>query len=176
MKTENIVLVDEHDNAIGTIEKMQAHQHGLLHRAFSVFIFNASNQLLLQKRNSEKYHSGGLWTNTCCGHPRPDEMVGNAAIRRLYEEMGFNCNIEKNFDFIYNTSFANGLIEHEFDHVYSGYFDGCPLPNPDEVEDWKYVDWPWLINDVTLFPERYTVWFKICLNKFTEKQFLTLQP
>ncbi len=175
MKNETLILVDNFDNALGEIEKMEAHKLGVLHRAFSVFILNSKNELLLQKRNIEKYHSGGLWTNTCCGHPRPDETVENAAFRRLFEEMGFDCSLKKHFDFIYKADFDNGLTEHEFDHVFIGYFDGIPLPNPIEVEDWKFVNYDWLINDVAMFPERYTIWFRICLEKLVENEIITTQ-
>jgi isopentenyl-diphosphate Delta-isomerase len=165
---ERVVIVDENDNILGNEEKLEAHKKGLLHRAFSVFIFNYQNQLLIHKRNSQKYHSGGLWTNTCCGHPRPHESVEKAAFRRLHEEMGFDCVLEKQFDFIYKADFENGLIEHEFDHVFTGHFNDAPNPNPVEVEDWKFVDWDWLVKDVNLQPKKYTVWFKICLEKFSE--------
>ncbi|MFN0047616.1 MAG: isopentenyl-diphosphate Delta-isomerase [Cytophagales bacterium] len=165
---ERVVIVDENDNNLGTEEKLEAHKKGLLHRAFSIFIFNEKKQLLIHKRNSQKYHSGGLWTNTCCGHPRPNEAVEKAAFRRLYEEMGFSCTLEKQFDFIYKADFDNGLTEHELDHVFTGQFSNDPNPNPVEVEDWRFVDWDWLLKDVNLHPKKYTVWFKICLDKFNK--------
>lgn len=167
--TESVILVDKLDSALGSMEKIQAHREGLLHRAFSVFIFNSKNQLLLQKRNAAKYHSGGLWTNTCCGHPRPGEEVNQAAFRRLREEMGFDCELTKQFDFIYKAGFENGLTEHEFDHVFTGLYDLVPRPDPSEVEEWKYVDWDWLLKDVADFSGNYTFWFRICLKKFAEK-------
>ncbi len=174
MAIENVILVDEYDHALGSMEKMQVHIEGLLHRAFSVFIFNSDNQLLLQKRNVKKYHSGGLWTNTCCGHPRPDENVQSAAFRRLGEEMGFTCELFKQFDFIYEADFENGLTEHEFDHVFTGAYEDFPKPDPEEVEDWKYVDWDWLLKDVVENPENYTFWFRICLEKFIEKSLVSI--
>jgi isopentenyl-diphosphate delta-isomerase len=168
---ENLILVNEADEAIGTMEKLEAHQKGLLHRAFSVFIFNSKNQLLLHQRNPKKYHSGGLWTNTCCGHPRPEEPTQNAAERRLFEEMGFTVPLQSEFSFIYKAKFSNQLTEYEFDHVFFGSFENEPTPNPDEVSDWKYVDWNNVVNDIDLNPEKYTVWFKICVEKINEKMF-----
>jgi isopentenyl-diphosphate delta-isomerase len=170
--TENLILVDEFDNEVGSKEKLEVHQLGLLHRAFSVFVFNDKGEILLQKRNSSKYHSGGLWTNTCCGHPRPKELVADAAKRRLFEEMGFETILTKKFDFIYNAKFDNGLVENEFDHVFCGTFNQTPLPNALEVEDWKYVNWEWLMKDINLHPNHYTVWFKICLEKIDITTFL----
>ena len=119
------------------MDKMEAHQKGVLHRAFSVFVFNNAGELLLQQRADHKYHSGGLWTNTCCSHPAPGEKNADAAARRLYEEMGFNCELAHSFSFIYKAQFQNGLTEYEFDHVYIGYADSIPVLNMDEVQDWK---------------------------------------
>ena len=136
---EQLVLVNENDQAIGVGEKIHTHVIGALHRAFSVFIFNSTGQLLLQKRSSTKYHSRGLWSNTCCGHPRPGESIVEASQRRLSEEMGFDCDVKEVFEFIYQAKLDNGLYEHEFDHVLVGRFNESPTPNPDEVEDWK---WP----------------------------------
>ena len=121
---EEVVLVNEKDEAIGTMEKMAAHEKALLHRAFSVFVFNKNGDLLMQQRAHSKYHSGGLWTNTCCSHPRPGEHVADAANRRLQEEMGFTTSLNKAFDFTYKAAFDNGLTEHEFDHVFIGIYEG----------------------------------------------------
>jgi len=160
---EYVVLVDEKDTEIGVMEKMEAHEKGLLHRAFSVFTFNSKGELLLQKRASSKYHSGGLWTNTCCSHPREGESPIDAAHRRLMEEMGFDCSLNKAFDFIYKRALDNDLTEHELDHVFIGNFDGVPEMNPEEVEDYKYIGIEELIVDIEKSPQNYTEWFKICL-------------
>ena len=130
---EYVVLVDEQDNAIGTMEKQQAHVEGVLHRAFSIFIFNSEKKLLLQKRASSKYHCGGLWTNTCCSHPRETENIQDAAIRRLHEEMGMQCELNAIFSFVYKAEFENGLTEHEFDHVFIGHFHHHIEFNTEEV-------------------------------------------
>lgn len=166
---ENVILVNENDEEIGIMEKLQAHQEGKLHRAFSVFVFNDKNQLLLQQRNPKKYHSGGLWTNTCCGHPRPNEKNKEAASRRLFEEMGFKIPLQKEFLFTYKANFENGLIENEIDHVYYGKFNNFPEPNPLEVSDWKFINWDVLVKDLELNPQNYTVWFKICVEKISHK-------
>jgi len=163
MTSENVILVDELDTPVGTLEKLEAHRKGLLHRAFSIFVFNSNNELMLQQRAKHKYHSGGLWTNTCCSHQREGETTLQAAKRRLDEEMGFNCEMEESFSFIYKTDLDNEMTEHEFDHVVIGHFDGVPTINPEEVEDYKYVDLEWLTNDIAKHPEHYTVWFKIAL-------------
>ena len=162
---EDVILVDENDNEIGTIEKIEAHEKSLLHRAFSVFVFNSKSQVLLQKRSESKYHSSGLWTNTCCGHPRPGELVMDAALRRLNEEMGFKCPIAHQFSFIYKTPFENGLTEYELDHVFFGRYEDFPEPNPLEASDWKYMDFEMVKSDAIKQPEQYTTWFKICLDK-----------
>ncbi|TAF73693.1 MAG: isopentenyl-diphosphate Delta-isomerase [Bacteroidetes bacterium] len=172
LNQEFVVLVNESDEEIGTMEKMQAHQEGQLHRAFSIFIFNDKNQLLLQKRNPKKYHSGGLWTNTCCGHPRPGEKNKEAAIRRLKEEMGFTTLLQKEFGFIYKANFENGLTEYEFDHVYYGKFKNYPEPNSLEVSDWKYMDWDKLVEDIEINPQNYTVWFRICVDKISDRMLM----
>ncbi len=158
---EHVILVDENDQQIGLMEKMEAHEKGLLHRAFSVFIFNDENQLLLQQRAKDKYHSGGLWTNTCCSHPREGESLLDAGKRRLHEEMAFSCPIETVFSFIYKAELDNNLIEHELDHVLIGNYNEAPKPNPDEVMDWKYVDLEWVVEDMKANPENYTAWFRI---------------
>ncbi|WP_346237576.1 isopentenyl-diphosphate Delta-isomerase [Niabella insulamsoli] len=160
-----VVLVDERDEALGTMEKMEAHEKALLHRAFSVLLFNEQNEWLLQRRALDKYHCGGLWTNTCCSHPYPDENTKDAAVRRLQEEMGISCRLEKAFDFIYKASFDNGLTEHEFDHVFIGNFSGDPQINTQEVADWKYISSEDLKKDMATHPEDYTPWFKIIIDK-----------
>lgn len=160
---EEVILVNENDEAIGVEEKLKTHLLGALHRAFSVFIFNSGGQLLLQKRAGTKYHSGGLWSNTCCGHPRPGESIEGASRRRLYEEMGFDCELKEVFDFIYRAELDDGLFEHEYDHVLVGGFDGEPNPNRDEVDDWKWVSLPELRLDMRRTPDAFTYWFKLTL-------------
>jgi len=161
---ERIILVDEHDNAIGTMEKMEAHRKGVLHRAFSVLLFNSSGEVLLQKRSKNKYHSGGLWTNTCCSHPLPHESIKEATQRRLKHEMGIDLQPEFAFKFIYKTALDQNLIEHEYDHVFIGTFDGIPVINKDEVEEWKFMNLHSLRIDMKIFPEAYTPWFKLIVN------------
>lgn len=160
---EEVILVNEKDNELGLMEKMEAHQKGLLHRAFSVFIFNSSNELLLQKRAASKYHSGGLWTNTCCSHPRKGETALQAANRRLKEEMGMNCKLKKAFYFIYKSVLDNELTEHELDHVFVGFTDDKPILNLEEAEDFKYISLEALTKEIELFPDNYTIWLKTCL-------------
>jgi len=160
---EEVILVDRDDNAIGTMEKMEAHRKGLLHRAFSVMIFNSKGEILLQKRAKSKYHSGGLWTNACCSHPLPDETMERATQRKLKQEMGIDLKTEYAYKFIYNTNLDSGLIEHEYDHVFTGVFDGEPVINTHEVEDWKFIPLDQLRLDVNLNPEKYTYWFKLIL-------------
>jgi isopentenyl-diphosphate Delta-isomerase len=172
MTEEQLILVNEKDEVIGFENKLIVHQKGWLHRAFSIFIFNSQNEILLQKRNSEKYHSGGLWTNTCCGHPRPNENIENAAKRRLEEEMGFQCMLNKRFDFIYQAQVSSDLMEYEFDHVFFGFYNQHPIPNLDEVSDWKYVNWHILSEDIEMNPSNYTIWFKICVEKINQNQLL----
>lgn len=165
---EHVVLVDENDNAIGTMEKQQAHVEGLLHRAFSIFIFNSEKKILLQKRASSKYHCGGLWTNTCCSHPRENESTSEAATRRLKEEMGMECLLNPIFSFIYKAEFENGLTEHEFDHVFFGETNQLPTLNLDEVEDYRYISIEDLKNEIQEFPNRFTPWFLIALDRVNE--------
>jgi isopentenyl-diphosphate delta-isomerase len=162
---EFVVLVDEQDNPIGKMEKQQAHIEGLLHRAFSIFIFNSEKKLLLQKRASSKYHCGGLWTNSCCSHPRENENIQDAANRRLAEEMGMQCSLKPIFTFIYRAEFDNGLIEHEFDHVFFGESDQNPKINPEEVETYRYIAMENLQQEVKEFPENFTPWFIIALER-----------
>jgi len=163
--TEHVVLVDENDLPIGQMEKMEAHEKGELHRAFSIFIFNSNNELLLQQRALHKYHSGGLWTNTCCSHQRVGERNIDAANRRLLEEMGMRCPLEYGFNFIYKAQFESGLMEHEFDHVFFGLSDDLPVINKDEVESYRYLDLASLKSDIDAHPESYTPWLKICLDR-----------
>lgn len=165
MSENYIISVDEDDREIGRIEKMEAHMDGRLHRAFSVFVFNSKGQLILQKRSDSKYHSGGLWTNTCCSHPAYGENLTDAVTRRLKEEMGLTCKTEKIFHFIYRAELDRGLVEHELDHVFFGMTDDTPVPNPSEASLWKYADMDELKNDISEFPERYTVWLQICFEK-----------
>lgn len=157
---EEVVLVDENDQVLGTMEKIQAHREGLLHRAFSVLIFNDKNEMLIHKRAADKYHCGGLWTNACCSHPRPNEKTIDAAKRRLTEEMGFTCELKYVDSFIYKVGFSNGLTEHEFDHLYIGKYNDSFEPNPAEVEDWKYVSIDQIKKEIDKEPDLYTFWFK----------------
>ncbi|WP_316826926.1 isopentenyl-diphosphate Delta-isomerase [Pedobacter miscanthi] len=165
---EQVILVDGDDVPMGRMDKMEAHEKGLLHRAFSVFIFNSKNELLLQQRALSKYHSGGLWTNTCCSHPRVGETNISAAERRLKEEMGMHCNLDYLFKFTYRAEFADGLTEHEVDHVFFGATDDLPLINHEEVESFKYVNLETLISDIKINPGIYTPWLRICLNEVME--------
>lgn len=160
-----VVLVDEQDRVVGNMPKMEVHEKGLLHRAFSVLLFNDQEELLLQQRAFNKYHCGGLWTNTCCSHPRPEEDVKDAALRRLKEEMGIACDLQKSFEFIYKAEFDNGLTEHEYDHVFFGSFSGNPVINPNEVADWKYLSLHAIKKDMADHPDHYTPWFKIILDR-----------
>jgi isopentenyl-diphosphate delta-isomerase len=158
--TEQVILVDEGDRELGASEKMRAHRDGALHRAFSIFVFDAQGRLLLQKRAREKYHSGGLWSNTCCGHPRPGEPTPEAARRRLREEMNFECELTEVFSFIYRAELDNKLVEHEYDHVLVGRFDGEPSPAAAEVEDWRWVGVAELARDLRANPEGYSYWLR----------------
>jgi len=165
---EYVVLVDNNDNAIGTMEKQQAHVEGVLHRAFSIFIFNSENKLLLQKRASSKYHCGGLWTNSCCSHPRENELILDAANRRLQEEMGMQCELKPLFNFIYKAEFENGLTEHEYDHVFAGQSDQIPELNTEEVEDYRYIGLEELQTEIKVSPQNFTPWFLIALDRVSE--------
>ena len=166
MKKENVVLVDRNDNPMGLMPKLEAHQKGVLHRAFSVFIQNQKGQLMLQRRALDKYHSPGLWTNTCCSHPRESESNIEAGVRRLKEEMGFTTPLEPMFSFIYKSKFDNGLTEHEFDHVLLGYYDKPPFINAIEVSEWKWKSLEKIILEIKNKPEDFTVWFKIIFERF----------
>lgn len=163
---EFVVLVDREDQELGLMEKQQAHVAGLLHRAFSVFIFNSKGELMLQQRAATKYHSPTLWTNTCCSHPRQDETYKNAATRRLIEEMGFECELSYKFKFIYKANLDNGLTEHELDHVFIGIFDGEPHLNPSEVMAYRWVEMEDLKKDMQKNPQNYTAWFKIIFDQY----------
>ncbi len=166
---EEVILVNEQDEQTGTIEKMEAHRKALLHRAFSVFIFNGKGEMLLQQRALGKYHSPGLWTNTCCSHPRPGEQVEVAASRRLKEEMGIDTLLEKIFDFIYRTEFENGLTEYEFDHVYTGIYSGELTPNKQEVKDYCFRSMDDIEQDLLRRPEKYSAWFRIAFPRLRTK-------
>ena len=161
MLTHDIILVNELDEPVGTMEKMEAHRKALLHRAFSVFIFNSKGEMLLQRRAHKKYHSAGLWTNACCSHPRPGEATLAAAERRLQEEMGFSADLKKIFDFTYRSAFDNGLTEYEFDHVFAGVYEGKIVPDPEEVSDYCYKSIAEIKETMQLHTAKYTAWFAI---------------
>jgi isopentenyl-diphosphate delta-isomerase len=163
---EQVILVNENDEQIGLMPKLEAHQKAVLHRAFSVFIFNDAHELMLQQRATSKYHSPGLWTNTCCSHQRDGESSLEAGTRRLNEEMGFVCKLSETTSFIYKASFDNGLTEHEFDHVLVGNYNGEPQINTDEVASWKWMLLDDVKNDIAKNPSNYTAWFKIIFNKY----------
>lgn len=165
MALEKVILVDENDQTLGEMDKMDAHVKGCLHRAISVFIFNSRNELLLQRRANHKYHSSDLWTNTCCTHPRPGEITCDAAVRRLDEEMGMKSDLELIHRFVYKTPFDNGLIENEYDHVYVGFSDVKPILNPHEASEYKYMGLQDLSKSIEQNPEFYTSWFRICFEE-----------
>ncbi len=173
MAEERVILVDENDREIGSMEKIEAHEKAVLHRAFSIFIFNSAGQMMLHRRALSKYHSPGLWTNACCSHPRPGESLEEATQRRIVEEMGFHCEMEEAFDFIYKAPFDHGLTEHELDHVFIGTYDGDPEINPEEVHSWKWIDIPELLADVEKDPKKYTVWFRIALAEMNKQGLLS---
>jgi isopentenyl-diphosphate delta-isomerase len=166
--SERVVLVNENDQVIGIEDKIRAHLCGVLHRAFSVFVLNTSGDLLLQQRAMTKYHSRGLWSNTCCGHPRPGETIEQASQRRLKEEMGFDSDLNEVFSFVYRAKLEDGLIEHEYDHILVGRFEGIPTPDPVEVADWKWLDATTLSADLKAHPENYTFWFRISFDRFVQ--------
>jgi len=165
MDVEYVILVNKNDKPLGTMEKIEAHEKAVLHRAFSVFIFNSEGKLMLQQRAQHKYHSPGLLTNTVCSHPHAGEETLAAAHRRMIEEMGFDCLIKEAFSFVYKADVGEGLKEHEFDHVFTGIYDDKPSPNPDEVAGWKYVDLDFVAKDIKEHPDEYTEWFRIALNQ-----------
>ena len=169
MSQEYVILVNEQDEPIGQMEKMEAHEKALLHRAFSVFVFNDKKELMLQQRAAHKYHSPLLWANTCCSHQREGETNIEAGKRRLEEEMGFVCDLEEVFSFIYKAPFDNGLTEHELDHVMIGYYNDEPKINPDEVEAYQWKTLEEVKKDIANNPEDYTAWFKIIFEQFYER-------
>jgi isopentenyl-diphosphate delta-isomerase len=162
---EKVILVNENDKEIGAEEKIKAHHEGKLHRAFSIFVFNSKGRLLLQRRAKSKYHSGGLWTNTCCSHPRPGESLERAIHRRLKEEMGFDCELKEIFSFTYKAKLDNNLFENEYDHVFMGKFDGNPTPNTEEVDEWKWVNLKELKKDIQKNPDNYSYWLRASIDK-----------
>jgi len=166
---EMLILVDENDNQIGTGEKMEVHRAGKLHRCFSIFIFNSQGHVLMQKRAISKYHSGGLWTNTCCSHPRDGEDLAHSVHRRLQEEMGFDCEMEEVFTFIYRAELDHGLTEHEYDHVFIGKYDGPLTPNPEEADGYEWETVETVKKDMDRNPGRYTVWSIIAFNQLLDK-------
>jgi isopentenyl-diphosphate delta-isomerase len=165
---EKVILVNEQDSELGLMEKMEAHRRGLLHRAFSVFVLNSKRELMLQQRALEKYHSGGLWTNTCCSHPRKGETVEQAAHRRMQEEMGFDCSLAKELEFTYRAELDKNMIEHEYDHLFIGYYEGEPQLNREEAMNWRWVDVDILAKEIQERPEEFTAWFKIIYQQFMQ--------
>jgi isopentenyl-diphosphate delta-isomerase len=170
MHRDEVILVNEIDEPLGTMEKMEAHRKALLHRAFSVFIFNRKGEMLLQQRSPYKYHSAGLWTNACCSHPRPGEDTKAAAVRRLQEELGFTTVLEKSFDFTYRSEFENGLTEFEFDHVYTGVYEATIQPNREEVSDYCYQSLDEIRAGLQSHPGKYTSWFHLAFPLVSEKR------
>jgi len=169
MDKDLLILVDEHDRETGTMNKLEAHRQGLLHRAFSVLISNSSNELLIHQRATGKYHSGGLWTNTCCSHPMPGESTLDAAHRRLQEEMGFDCELHPAFHFIYRVELDNDLTEHELDHVFTGVSDAIPYPDSSEVAAYRWIALPALLQEIQEEPGQFTHWFKLILHTYADK-------
>lgn len=166
MQEENVILVNEKDEQIGLMPKMEAHQKGVLHRAFSVFIFNKKDELMLQQRAHSKYHSPGLWTNTCCSHQREGESNIQAGKRRLQEEMGFITDLRDTISFIYKAPFDNGLTEYEFDHILVGKYNEDPILNPEEAAAFKWMNLEDVKKDMEVNPQLYTAWFKIIFDKY----------
>lgn len=169
----NVIVVNEKDEWLGSMEKLQAHKEGVLHRAFSVFVVNDKNELLLQQRAEDKYHSGGLWSNTCCSHPAPGESTTAAAHRRLQEEMGFDCDVEKIFELRYKSDVGNGLIENEYDHIYIGYHNGAAKLNSSEAKDAKFIGIEELLSWMKKEPQAFTAWFHLAVPRFID--YLTQQ-
>ena len=174
MISQEVILVDENDREIGTMDKMEAHQQGKLHRAFSVFIFNPNKELLIQRRAEGKYHSAGLWTNTCCSHPAPNETVIDAANRRLEEEMGMKANLSPLFQFTYNAVLENQLTEYELDHVLIGFSDEEPQINAKEVSEYRWVTLSQIEKDLASTPEQFTVWFLKIMQEYQD--YFQLKP
>ncbi|CAN5288560.1 isopentenyl-diphosphate Delta-isomerase [soil metagenome] len=160
-----VILVDKNDKPIGIMEKLEVHKRALLHRAFSVFIFNSKGEMLLQQRASGKYHNPGLWSNTCCSHPKPGELTGEAAKKRLSEEMGFTTELDKAFSFTYRAVFDNGLTEHEYDHVFIGEYNGAVKPDPQEVMNYRYTPLIRIKSELISNPENFTEWFKLSFKR-----------
>ena len=170
MTTTEVILVDADDRELGVMEKMEAHRQGLLHRAFSIFIFDSKGRMLLQQRAAGKYHGGLLWTNACCSHPYPGEKVEDAATRRLKEELGFVTPLKKIFAFTYRAEVENNLVEHEFDHVFAGSYEAEMHPNPEEVAAVRYADLPSIQKELESRPEQFTTWFRIAFPKVMEER------
>ncbi len=172
MIEDSVILVDVNDLEIGTMEKLEAHQKGFLHRAFSIFIFNSKGEMLLQKRAAEKYHTGNLWSNSCCSHPLPGENFEICLDRKLMQEMGIGCSLEPAFTFTYKADLDNGLTEYELDHIYTGIYNGVPSPNPLEVSDWRFVSMKALTKELDDSPEQFTPWFRLLFEPLTRHYFL----
>lgn len=166
MIEELLILVNQQDTPIGTMPKLLAHQRGCLHRAFSIFIFNHKNELLIQQRALHKYHSAGQWANSCCSHPRPQEETHDAALRRLNDELGFSTELKHVGEFIYKADVYGGLIEHEYDHLFVGYYDALVIPNPDEVSAIRWVSLDVLDKEIRIHPEKFTPWLKKIWEKY----------
>lgn len=166
---EKVILVDNDDNEIGTMEKMEAHRKGALHRAFSVLVFNSKGEMLIQKRAKTKYHSGGLWSNACCSHPRPGEDTAVAAKRRMKEELGIDVQPEFLYKFKYKVQLEGDLTEHELDHVYECIYDGEPISNPDEIDDHQFLSLEELTHNIQDTPQRYSYWFNLILKHYNNE-------
>ncbi len=162
---DKVILVDRNDNPLGVMDKLEAHQKGLLHRAFSIFLFNEAGEMLLQKRASTKYHCGGLWSNTCCSHPIPNYDIDRCLSEKLFQEMGIGASLQKAFDFTYRAQLDNGLTEYEYDHVYIGHYSGTPQPNPNEVDTWCYASLAEVSEQLARYPEHFTPWFRLLFPK-----------
>lgn len=169
---EEVILIDKAGKQIGVEEKIKAHKQGLLHRAFSIFIFNKNSETLLQQRDNRKYHSGGLWANACCSHPRPGESLEQATHRRLKEELGFDCGLVERFSCTYKVKLDSELFEHERDYVFTGLYDGLVFPNSKEVANLKWMKWDFLLKDVVEQPSLYAYWLKYILKTAREKKIL----
>ncbi len=166
-----LITVDAQDRETGVVDKLTAHRRGILHRAFSIFVFDANARLLLQQRARGKYHSGGLWSNTCCSHPRSGESLLDSAHRRLRHEMGFDCPLEAVFGFVYRATLGGGFVEHEFDHVLVGRFQGIPVPDAGEVGDWKWESVPAIQRQLAENPLQFSAWFKAALDGLLARGF-----
>jgi isopentenyl-diphosphate Delta-isomerase len=170
--SEHVILVDPEDTPVGTREKQRVHAEGMLHRAFSIFVLDSEGRMLLQRRALSKYHSAGLWSNTCCSHPRPGEATAAAAHRRLFEEMGFHCPLHTAFSFVYRAPVGGGLVEHEYDHVFLGLFDGDPAPAEAEVAEWRRVDLSTLRAELRARPGDFTYWFRVAFDELEARGIL----